>query len=115
MLISKEKFIYYLNKYKEAYEEENRFHEALRPFFDFPVCTYMSGLMSSYENLLGVVSECEECEDGIFSWWLNPREDKTIIVQDTKSGAKINYNVETSAGLYKYLYDMYHHDNGKDT
>ena len=40
MLISKEKFINYLNKYKEAWEEQERFHRALTPFFDFPVCKY---------------------------------------------------------------------------
>jgi hypothetical protein len=108
MLISKEKFITYLNKYKEAYEEQERFHEALRPFFDFPVCTYRDNLMNAYEQLLVEVSECGEYDDGIFSWWLyeSPNDNKIITVKE-KDGTTIDYDVATAEGLYDYLVTYY--------
>ena len=104
MLISKEKFINYLNKYKEAWEEQERFHRALEPFFDFPVCTYRDDLMNTYEELLVEVSECGECEDGIFSWWLyeSPNDSKIISIKE-KDGTAIEYDVTTPDGLYEYL------------
>ena len=49
MLISKVRFIYYLDKYKQDYEERKRFHDALRPFFDFPICNYRDDLCTAYE------------------------------------------------------------------
>ena len=32
MLITKERFIYYTNKFKEAYEEQQRFNDAPKAF-----------------------------------------------------------------------------------
>jgi hypothetical protein len=107
MLISKEKFINYLNKYKEAWEEQERFHDALRPFFDFPVCTYRDNLMTAYEELLVEVSECQE-EDDIFSWWLyESPDDDQIITVTAKDGTISEYNVATPEGLYNYLITYY--------
>jgi hypothetical protein len=107
MLISKEKFINYLNKYKEAYEEQDRLQDALRPFFDFPVCTYRNNLMNAYEELLVEVCECPE-EDGIFSWWLfeSPKESKIISIKE-KDGSTTEYDVVTPEGLYDYLITYY--------
>ena len=106
MLISKEAFIDYVNAYKNAFEEQARFQEALRPFFDSPVCTYLDSFISSYEKLLVEVSECQD-EDAIFSWWAleNPTP---ITVKYLYSGEEITYDVSTAEGLYNYLYDMYH-------
>ena len=107
MLISKEKFINYLNKYKEAWEEQERFHDALRPFFDFPVCTYRDNLMTAYEELLVEVSECQE-EDDIFSWWLyESPDDDNVITVTAKDGTVSEYNVTTPEGLYNYLITYY--------
>ncbi len=112
MLISKDRFIHYVTMYKEAFEEQDRFHNALKPFFDFPVCNYMSSLIDSYESLLVEVSECQD-EDGIFGWWIfeSPKEDKTITVQHQPSGDIEVYDVSTADGLYNYLYDMYHSED----
>ena len=87
MLVSKARFICFLQKYKDAYEEQRRFHDALRPFFDFPVCTYQDDLFNSYESMLVAISECED-EDGIFSWWVenHPNDDKCITVKDIYTG-----------------------------
>lgn len=108
MLISKEKFINYLNKYKEAWEEQERFHRALTPFFDFPVCKYRNNLMDAYEGLLVEVSECGEYEDGIFSWWLleSPNDNKIISVKE-KDGTTTEFDVATPEGLYNYLITCY--------
>ena len=114
MLISKEAFIGYVNDYKRAFEEQDKFQDALRPFFDFPVCTYQSSLIEAFERLLVEVSECQD-EDGIFSWWAleSPNDSKVIEVKDLTSGKVITYNVQTVEGLYKYLYDIYH-NTGKN-
>lgn len=114
MLISKEKFINYLNKYKEAWEEQERFHDALRPFFDFPVCKYRDNLMDAYEDLLVDVSECREYEDGIFSWWLyeSPNDNKLITIKE-KDGTTVEYNVAAPEALYNYLVTCY--GNKKET
>ena len=108
MLISKEKFIHCLNKYKEAYEEQKRFQDALRPFFDSPVCKYQDNLMLAYEELLVEVSECGE-EDGIFSWWLYEGHlgNTTLSVTDTTNNKTIDFEVSTPEGLYNYLVYMY--------
>lgn len=112
MLISKARFLYYVGEYKKDYKERCRFHDALRQYFDFPVCNYRDDLANAYESLLVAVSECEE-EDGIFSWWLedHPNDSKLITVKDTTTGDETVYDVETAEGLYNYLYDMYHHDD----
>ena len=112
MLVSKVRFIYYLDRYKQDYEERKRFHDALRPFFDFPICNYRDDLCTAYESLLVAVSECED-EDGIFEWWVenHPNEPKLITVRDVKTGNETVYDVESAEGLYNYLYDVYHHDD----
>ncbi len=107
MLVSKEKFINYLNSFKEAYEEQERFHAALRPFFDFPACKYRDNLMTAYEELLVDISECHD-EDGIFGWWLyeSGPDDKIITIKE-KDGSTTKYNVSTPEGLYEYLVTYY--------
>ena len=112
MLISKIQFLHFANRYKHCVEEQKKFHDAIRPYFDFPVCNYLQQAISGLEELLTVVSECED-EDGIFSWWVenHPNDDKLITVKDTKSGDETVYNVESAEGLHNYLYDMYHHDD----
>lgn len=106
MLISKEAFINYVNAYKNAFEEQAKFQEALRPFFSSPVCTYLDSLIDAYERLLVEVSECQD-EDAIFNWWAleNPKD---IIVKQLTSEEETTYDVSTADGLYDYLYDMYH-------
>lgn len=115
MLITKESFITYLNEYKRAFEEQKKFQEALRPFFDFPVCTYLDSLFRAYEELLVEVSECAD-EDGIFNWWLteSPNDNKVITIK-SNDGIKKSYDVTSTEGLYTYLYDMYHLNRGGDT
>jgi hypothetical protein len=112
MLVSKEQFIYFLNKYKAADEERDRFHDALRPYFDFPVCTYRDDLFAAYEYMLVAISECFD-EDGIFSWWLfeSGNDNKIITVEHQPGGERVEYDVQTAEGLYNYLYDMYHHED----
>ena len=112
MLISKAQFIYYTNKYKEAHEEQEKFHDALRPYFDFPVCTYRDVLVNAYESLLVTVSECQD-DAGIFNWWAenHSNDDKLITVKTPGFGNEKVYDVESAEGLYDYLYDMYHHDD----
>ena len=106
MLISKEKFINYLNEYKAAGKEQSKFHAALRPFFDSPICKYRDNLMTAYEELLVDVSECHE-EDGIFSWWLYESNDNRIITVKEKDGTINKYDVTTAENLYKYLVTYY--------
>ena len=110
MLISKDQFLHFANRYKHCVEEQRKFHEAIRPYFDFPVCNYLQQAISGLEELLTVVCECED-EEGIFAWWVenHPNEPKTITVRDTKTGDDTIYDVESVEGLYSYLYDMYHH------
>ena len=107
MLISKDKFIEYLNEYKEAYEEQQRFHKALEPFFERPICRYRESLMFAYERLLVDICECDD-EDGIFSWWLytSTDADRVITVKE-KDGTTLKYDVSTAAGLYDYLSAYY--------
>jgi hypothetical protein len=107
MLVSKEKFINYLNSYKEAWEEQCRFQSVLRPFFESPICKYRDNLMNAYEELLVDISECHD-EDGIFGWWLyeSGSEDKTITVKE-KDGSTTKYDVSDPEGLYKYLVTYY--------
>lgn len=114
MLISKEKFINYVNKYKEAWEEQKRFQDALRPFFDFPVCTYRDNLMNAYEQLLVEVSECDN-EDDIFSWWLfeSPNDSKVISIKE-KDGTTVEYDVTTPEVLYDYLVTYYGNQKGTE-
>lgn len=112
MLISKAQFIYYVEKYKKAHEKQEQLHNAIQPFFDFPIYKYRDDLVAAYESMLVTVSECEE-EDNIFSWWLSESsaDNKIITVEHQPAGYIVEYNVETAAGLYDYLYDMYHTDD----
>lgn len=112
MLVSKEKFLHYLSAYKAAYDEQRKFHEAIRPYFDFPAFNYLTSLQAAYEELLCEISECQD-EDGIFWWWLSdsPNDDKIIKVQDVRTGEITEYDVTTPEVLYAYLFDMYHHDD----
>ena len=111
MLITKDQFMHFANRYKHCVEEQHKFHDAIRPYFDFPVCNYLQQAVSGLEELLTVVCECDD-EDGIFSWWVEnqPNDNKLITVRDTATGDETVYDVESTEGLYSYLYDMYHHD-----
>lgn len=110
MLIAKEHFIHFVNGLKHCYEEQDKFHDAIRPFFDSPVCNYMQQAIDVLQELLVIVSECEE--DDIFSWWIHEcDEDNHIITVRNRNGDKTQYDVLSAEGLYNYLYDMYHHDD----
>lgn len=112
MLISKDQFLHFTNRLTNCYKEQDKFHDALRPFFESPVCDYMQQAIDGLEELLTVVCECED-EDDIFSWWIHEcnKDNCILTVQDTKTGNKTEHNVLTAEGLYNYLYDMYHHDD----
>ena len=111
MLISKDQFLHFVNRLAKCHAEQEAFHNDLRKYFDSPVCNYMQKAIDGLEELLVVVSECEE-EDDIFSWWVYEcnKDNCILTVQHTDTGEKIEYNVLTAEGLYAYLYDMYHHD-----
>ena len=112
MLISKEQFIHSVTEYAICRKEQEMFQNALRPYFESPVCTYLDNAIEALKNLLVVVSECES-EDDIFTWWYDEvdKDNRWIKVQDTSSGNVTEYDVMTPEGLYNYLYDMYHHDD----
>ena len=107
MLITKERFIYYVNQFKEAYEEQQRFNDALKPFFDYPMCKYRDNLFDAFESMLVAMSECED-EDGIFSWWLFQSDDKVITVRTPGFGDEEVFDCSSAEGLYNYLVYMYH-------
>ena len=112
MLISEIQFMHFVNRYKHCVEEQKKFHDAIRPYFDFPVCNYLQQAIDGLEELLTVVCECEE-EYGIFGWWVenHPNEPKTITVRDTKTGDEEVFDIESAEGLYNYLYYMYHKED----
>lgn len=112
MLISKDQFLHFANRLARCHVEQEAFHNDLRKYFDSPVCNYLQSAIDGLEELLVVVSECDE-EDDIFSWWINEcdKDNCILTVQDTRTGNKTEYNVLTAEGLYNYLYDMYHHDD----
>ena len=109
MLISKDQFLHFANRFRNCYIEQDALHNALRPFMDSPVITYGQKAIDGLEELLVVVSECED-EDDIFGWWVREcDEDSCIInVRNTVTGDETEYDVLTAEGLYNYLYDMYH-------
>lgn len=109
MLISKDQFCHFVNRLKHCYEEQDKFHDAIKPFFDSPICNYMQQAIDGLDELLVVVSECED-EDDIFRWWIHEcnEDNHILIVIDTSSGDETEYDVLTAEGLYTYLYDMYH-------
>ena len=112
MLINKDQFLHFANRYKHCVEERRKFHDAIRPYFDFPICNYMQQAVDGLEELLTIVCECED-EDGIFSWWVenSPNDDKIIHVRDILSEDEKVYDVESAEGLYDYLYDIYHRED----
>ena len=112
MLISKDQFLHFANRYKHCVEEQHKFHDAIRPYFDFPVCNYLQQAIDGLEALLVVVCECDN-EDGIFSWWAenHPNDSKLITVRDTSTGDEEVFDVESAEGLYNYLYYVYHNDD----
>lgn len=112
MLISKDQFCHFVNRLKHCYEEQDKFNEALGPYFERPIVTYGQKAIDGLEELLITVCECEN-EDDIFVWWIHEcDEDNCILtIEDTSTGIKTEHNVLTVEGLYNYLYDMYHHDD----
>lgn len=110
MLISKDQFLHFANRYRNCCVEQEALHSALRPFIESPVITYGQKAIDGLEELLVLVSECED-EDGIFSWWVSEDVDKIINVQHVSSGDTVEYDVATVEGLYNYLYDMYHNED----
>lgn len=108
MLISKDQFLHFVNRYRNCYIEQNALHEALRPFIERPIITYGQKAIDGLEEMLVCVSECEE-EDGIFWWWVHEDVDKLIVVKDAVTGDEEEFDVESAEGLYNYLYYMYHH------
>ena len=112
MLITRDQFLHFANRYKHCVEEQKKFHDAIRPYFDFPVCNYLQQAIDGLEELLTVVSECED-EDGIFSWWVenHPNESKLITVRDPSTGDDRVFDVEPAEGLYDYLYYMYNKES----
>ena len=110
MLVSKDQFIHFVNRYRHILDERDAFHEALRPFFERPICCYMEKAVDGFEELLTVVAECED-EDEIFYWWARENVDKKITVQDAVTGDVEVFDVESAEGLYEYLYYMYHSED----
>lgn len=109
MLISKDQFIHFANRYKHCIDEQDKFHTALRPWFGDSGIRYLQKAVDGLEELLVLVSECED-EDGIFSWWVDSNTDKIITVPQQPTGDIAHYDASTAEGLYNYLYDMYHHE-----
>lgn len=107
MLITKDQFCHFVNRYKHCLEEQDKFTKALMPWFGDSIVKYMQQAIDGLEELLVVVSECDE-EDEIFSWWATDPSDKKITVEHQSGGDQDVYDVESAAGLYDYLYDMYH-------
>lgn len=110
MLISKDQFLHFANRYRNCCAEQEALRGALRPFIESPVITYGQKALDGLEEMLVCMSECED-EDSIFWWWANEDVDKVIIVEHQPGGDQIAYDVATAEGLYNYLYDMYHHDD----
>ena len=109
MLISKDQFLHFANRYKHCIDEQKALQSALRPFMERPVVTYLDKAITGLEEMLVIMCECEN-EDAIFSWWYGEDVDKTITVEKQPSGYKVDYDSSTPEGLYAYLYDMYHTD-----
>lgn len=110
MLISKDQFLHFANRYRNCCVEQEALQAALRPFIESPVITYGQKAIDGLEELLVCVSECD-AEDSIFWWWVHEDVEKRITVEHSSSGDQTIYFVDTAEGLYDYLYDMYHHDD----
>ena len=111
MLISKDQFCHFVNRYKHCIEEQDNFNEAIRPFGSIDL-NIGDKALEGLSELLVIVAECE-AEDDIFYWWaIECNEDNHILtVQNTTTGEETEYDVLTAEGLHNYLYDMYHHDD----
>ena len=107
MLISKDQFLHFANRYRNCCVEQEALQSALRPFIESPIIIYGQKAIDGLQEMLVCMSECEN-EDDIFWWWVNEDVDKVIIVEKQPSGVQVTYNVATAEGLYNYLYDMYH-------
>ena len=107
MLIDKDKFIYFANRYRNCYVERDALCSALKPFIENPIITYGKKALDSLEEFLVCVSECED-DDGIFWWWVNEDVDKVITIRDPETGDEDEFDVGSAEGLYWYLYYMYH-------
>jgi hypothetical protein len=107
MLITKDQFCHFVNRYKHCLEEQDEFITAMQPWFGSPVFRYMQQAVDGLEELLVIVSKCEE-DDEIFYWWATDSSEKKITVEHQPGGDIEVYDVETAVGLYEYLYDMYH-------
>ena len=110
MLISRDQFLHFVNRYRNCCVEQEALHKALRPFIESPVITYGQKALDGLEEMLVCMSECDD-EDGIFWWWANEDVDKSITVRIPGFCDEKVYDVSTAGGLYDYLYDMYHHDD----
>lgn len=107
MLITKDQFLHFVNRYKHCRDEQEALQSALRPFMESLVVTYLDKAIEAMEEMLVVLCECEE-EDDIFFWWYDIGD--KIIFAEKPGGYKVEYDCTTAEGLYAYLYDMYHHD-----
>ena len=110
MLISKDQFLHFANRYRNFCVEQDALHSALSPFIESPVITYGQKALDGLQEMLVCLSECEE-EDDIFWWWVHEDVDKVITVKDPETGDEEEFDVSTAEGLYEYLFYMYHHDN----
>lgn len=110
MLISRDQFLHFANRYRNCYVEQEALHNALKPFIESSVIIYGQKAIDGLEEMLVCVSECDD-EDGIFWWWVNEDVDKLITVRTSGFGDEKVYDVSTAEGLYNYLYDMYHHED----
>lgn len=111
MLISKEQFCHFVNRYKHCIEEQDNFNKAVHPFGSIDL-NIGDEALEGLSELLVIVSECEN-EDDIFFWWIHEcDEDNHILtVTDASNDNETEYDVLTPEGLYNYLYDMYHHED----
>lgn len=110
MLITKDQFLHFANRYRNCCVEQDALHAALGPFIERPIITYGQKAIDGLQEMLVSLSECEE-EDDIFWWWVHEDVDKIITVEHQPGGDQTEYDVSTAEGLYNYLYDMYHHDD----
>ena len=110
MLISKDQFLHFVNRYRNCCVEQEALQATIRPFIERPIVTYGQKAIDGLEEMLVCVSECDD-EDGIFWWWVHEDVDKLITVKDASTGDEEVFDVESAEGLYNYLYYMYHHSD----
>jgi hypothetical protein len=110
MLISKDQFLHFANRYRNCCVEQDALHSALSPFIERPIITYGQKALDGLQEMLVCMSECED-EDDIFWWWVHEDVDKKITVQNAVTGDVEVFDVESAEGLYEYLYYMYHSED----